>query len=62
MPDQAGPKQHTGTKAPKPDLHPNPPRSVPDAEITAAIEHVVAVLIGEQNADGSWGRPNAPKS
>lgn len=60
---QAGRNQEPDAKPPdKPNLHPSPARPVPDSEITAAIKRGVGFLLNDQNADGSWGSPGAPKS
>ncbi len=42
-------------------LHPEPPRLVPDTEITTAIGRGVDFLLKNQNADGSWGSPQRTK-
>jgi hypothetical protein len=45
----------------KPNLRPQQPEPVDDAEIAASIERGVAFLLKDQNADGSWGSPERTK-
>jgi hypothetical protein len=51
----------TAKAAFKPGVHPKPPESVSDEQISAAIQCGVNFLVKDQNADGTWGSPERTK-